>query len=96
MCYWPPGVPREETVEAFSAAFATLGYSPTADPSHESGVEKVALFANTAPTHAARQLPSGKWTSKLGQAEDIEHLLTGLTGVVYGRVVIVLGRPIPA
>src|SRR5437660_11343200 len=65
--YWPPGIPREETLEAFRQAFATLGYGACNDDRLEPGYEKVALFALMgAPKHAARQLPSGRWTSKLG------------------------------
>jgi hypothetical protein len=45
-------------------------------------------------THAARQLDNGKWTSKLGQLEDIEHeSLEALSGAVYGSVVQVLKKP---
>jgi hypothetical protein len=71
--YWPPGVPREETVDAFVAAFATLGFTASAGDAALPGVEKTALFVdlNGVPTHAARQLPSGRWTSKLGVLEDI-------------------------
>jgi hypothetical protein len=56
--YWPDGVPRARTLEAFHAALATLGYSVCTD---EPGVEKVALFADAhgLPTHAARQLANG-------------------------------------
>lgn len=44
--------------------------------------------------HAARQQPSGVWTSKLGQMEDIEHnMLEALRGDVYGRVGLILRRP---
>ena len=46
------------------------------------------------PTHAARQLPNGKWTSKLGRWEDIEHDLEGLTGEMYGSVQQILKRQI--
>jgi len=36
--------------------------------------EKVALYGSFLfYTHAARQLPDGRWTSKLGRLEDIEH-----------------------
>jgi hypothetical protein len=58
----------------------------------------VALFVATTgcPTHAARQLASGRWTSKLGKAEDIEHELRDLEGDVYSSVVLVLKRPLPA
>ena len=91
--YWPPGVPRRATVEDFTGAFRTLGYTPCADDRPEPGFEKVALFAKEGiPTHAARQLPNGSWTSKLGPAEDIEHVLEALVGDQYGEVVAVLRR----
>src|SRR5947209_13616660 len=75
--YWPAGVPREETLAAIEAAFAALGYTVCEHAEVEPGFDKVALFASAAgfPTHAARQLPSGRWTSKLGQLERIEHEL---------------------
>jgi hypothetical protein len=31
-------------------------------------------------------LPTGKWTSKLGALEDIEHELEGLIGDRYGKI----------
>lgn len=76
--YWPPTVPCEVTVDAFLAAFATLGYQQVQDGSLESKVQKVALYCVAAggkqtPTHAARQLANGKWTSKLGNFEDVRH-----------------------
>ena len=94
-CYWPPEVPREITLDAFCAAFLTLGYIRCADETHEPGFDRLALFADAhgVPTHAARQLPSGRWTSKLGQAEDIEHELRALEGEIYGAVVLFLKRP---
>ena len=46
------------------------------------------------PTHAARQLRSGRWTSKLGQAEDIEHELRALEGAIHGAVVLILKRQV--
>ncbi len=94
--YWPPGIPRERTKDAFVAVFALLGYVVCDDADHEAGVEKVALFADVdgRPTHAARQLSSGRWTSKLGKAEDIEHGLHDLEGTVYGTVTLVMKRPV--
>jgi hypothetical protein len=48
-------------------------------------------------THAARQLPSGKWTSKLGKGEDIEHDSPyDVGGGVYGEVMQVMKRAVPA
>jgi hypothetical protein len=92
--YWPPDVAREVTLAAFQAAFAGLGYLPCLSAVLEPEVEKVALFARPdgKPTHAARQLPSGRWTSKLGESEDVEHNLHDLEGAVYGRVVLVMAR----
>ena len=82
-----------ETIETFREAFATIGYVVCEDERHEPGHEKVALFAlGGVPTHAARQVASGRWVSKLGQSEDIEHSLHDLTGVVYGSVVLIMKR----
>jgi hypothetical protein len=93
--YWPAGVVREETLAAFVAAYATLGYVPCANEELEAGFEKMALFAQPAgaPTHAARQLPTGRWTSKLGLLEDIDHSLHDLAGERYGAVAQILIRP---
>lgn len=93
--YWPVGVPRLETLAAFRDAFATLGYVPCEQADLESGFEKIALYADVdgTPTHAARQLSNGRWTSKLGALEDIEHALEDLTGATYGSVVQVCKRP---
>jgi len=96
--YWPPGVPRALTIEAFVAAYLSLGFEPCGGPELESGFEKVAIFARgDMPTHAALQLRDGKWTSKLGPSVDIEHAaLDGVSGPTYGRPVQVLRRRRPA
>jgi hypothetical protein len=92
--YWPADVPRLETLDAFSGVFATLGYVTCDHEQRESGYEKIALFAlGDKPRHAARQLPSGRWTNKLGPMEDIEHALHDLSGQVYGSVVLLMKRP---
>jgi hypothetical protein len=97
--FWPDGVPREETLAAFTLAMATLDYAPVDNESRdkenpEPGFEKLALFvdARGVPTHAARQLRVGRWTSKLGAWEDIEHDLHALEGSIYGTVAIVFRR----
>ncbi len=96
--YWPLGVPHLETLEAFRDAFATLGYVICEQADLEPGFEKIALFvdADGIPTHAARQLRDGTWTSKLGMSEDIQHALEDLTGAAYGSVVQILKRVLPA
>jgi hypothetical protein len=95
---WPAGVPREATVEAFILAFATLRYSPCESGGLETGYEKVALYAlDGLPKHAARQLPDGRWTSKLGPGPVITHNTPrGVEGPVYGVVYCYLRRPILA
>lgn len=77
--YWPRWfrwfVKPEQTVECFIKSFRLLGYIPCSDSHLESGYEKIALYAHgTEPTHMARQLVDGNWTSKLGiLGEDITH-----------------------
>jgi hypothetical protein len=95
--YWPQGVPCEETLDAFIQLYRTFGYEPcdaSDNGSLEPGYEKIALFAiGTTPTHAAKQLPDGRWTSKLGLLEDIEHDdLACLNGPCYGSSVQFLRR----
>ncbi len=88
--YWPPGVPRELTLAAFIAAFRVLGYEECNDGSLEDNYQKIALYADDSgrPTHAARQLADGAWTSKLGTLEDIVHAtVDDVNGPVYGAPV---------
>lgn len=100
--YWPDGVPRELTLEAFIQAYQTIGYVPCDSVEFESGFQKIAIYTKPAgepdgvPTHVVRQLPNGRWTSKLGNLEDIEHELDGLRGFYYGAVAQILKRPIGA
>src|SRR5437588_7588441 len=58
--YWPAGVVRERTLDAFLLAFATVGYFPCADGSLEPGWQKIAVYGtDEGPTHASRQLANG-------------------------------------
>ena len=93
--YWPPGSRRDESVAAFIDAFSTLGYEVAASGDYEIDFEKVAIFASNegVPTHMARQLANGAWTSKLGSIEDIEHRhADGVSGAEYGGIVTFLRR----
>jgi len=81
--YWPAGIPRENTLSAFIDAYSTNGFEvcPTRDPHLEFSprgffVEKIAIYTiHDRPSHACRQLKSGRWTSKIGVREDVEHEL---------------------
>ena len=93
--YWPESAPRQYTLEAYAEAFRWLGFERSGDPTFEQGWEKVAIFADKdgKPTHAARELTNGKWTSKLGTLEDIMHPeLEHVSGEHYGKPVLILRR----
>jgi hypothetical protein len=95
--FWPPGVARVVTLEAFIAAYRTMRYRPCESPDFEEGFQRIALYASErgVPTHAARQLFNGHWTSKLGNFEDIEHkTLDCLNGDLYGRPAVFLRRQV--
>ena len=76
--------------------FGLLGYAECDSDAPEAGYEKVALYAKDGTwTHAARQLESGAWTSKLGIYEDIEHgSPQDLRGDLYGEVHCVMRKRI--
>lgn len=96
--YWPDDVPTWETVPNYERAFATEGFEVCDDGDLESGYEKIAIFASDdgTPLHAARQLPTGRWTSKLGRGIDIEHDLATLDGEEHmGKVVRFMKRRSP-
>jgi hypothetical protein len=99
--HWPRILPREalgkETLDNFVRAFKRLRYtlSRSKDFSLEKGFEKIVIYVKGQqnPTHAARQLPSGMWTSKIGDEEDIEHVSPSvLEGAEYGTVAVVMKR----
>ena len=89
---WPAD--RTHSVESLVAVFVSLGYEVCDSNSLEEGYDKVAIYAHSGLwKHAARQLPSGQWTSKLGPDEDIEHTtLEGLCGEPYGIVHCIMRR----
>lgn len=92
---WPEGVPMEHTLAAYKGAFEAIGYEACSSGDLEQGYGKVALFADSLgfPTHAARQLPDGRWTSKLGKLVDIIHTsVDDVGGGLYGEVVAFLRR----
>lgn len=92
--YWPPGVPRQVELQAFIDAYATLGYVQCPSGELEGGAEKIVIYLKDGlPTHAARQLENGAWTSKLGRQVDISHPFEGLNGNQYGVATCFMRRP---
>jgi hypothetical protein len=95
--YWPENIHRNENINAFIALFKSAGYVVCEHSSLEYGYQKIAIYARDGiPTHTARQLPDGKWTSKLGPNIDIEHdTLDSLNGPAYGKSAVFMKRPLP-
>jgi len=93
--YWPEDLTRTETLTSFREMFNSLGFEECDNEYHESGIQKVAIFAiQGKPTHAARQMKDGSWTSKIGGGPLIEHLLREIEGDAYGQIVMILKRAI--
>lgn len=97
--YWPDGVPREVTRPAFVQAFESIGYRVCSDPTPEPGFQKIAIYLDSDgdPSHAARQLENGNWTSKVGDHQDIEHInlecMNGVGEECYGTASLYMKRP---
>jgi hypothetical protein len=93
--YWPPGVARSYALAAFVAAYQTINYAVCADGALEPQREKIAIYTNVygGVEHIARQLPDGKWTSKIGDHEDIVHdSPASLGGSDYGEPTCFMAR----
>jgi hypothetical protein len=87
--YWPETVEMLPAVSAVEAVFRLLGYEPCDDGSLEAGIEKIVIYGDALgmALHAARQMRSGRWTSKMGDLADIEHdKPEEVEGGLYGRV----------
>lgn len=92
---WPPDLPQDDAMVSFVAFFERAGYQICDSPDCEEDFEKIAIFAkDNEPTHATRQLVSGKWASKMGyEGVDIEHdALENIEGPGYGRATIFLRK----
>lgn len=95
--FWPTEVSRDDYgIAVLENAFKALGFVECPEGTLEVGFEKVALYGSSFMyTHAARQLPDGNWTSKLGKAEDIRHdSPNDVAGGIYGEVVEFMKRSI--
>jgi hypothetical protein len=94
---WPGNAPRGLLgckVSSLVMVFESVGFILCKDGSLEQGVEKIAIYAiDEEWMHAARQLESGKWTSKMGADERIEHdTPEDLVGPWCGQIVTYMQR----
>jgi hypothetical protein len=73
--YWPSRLSRDSSIATLINVFATVGYALCYSGETEAGFEKIAIYSvdGMTWTHAARQLENGRWSSKLGRLQDIEH-----------------------
>ena len=91
--YWPAGVPFEDTLDAYSQAYASRGYEPCQSADIELGYEKIVIYElDGKPWHAARQLENGNWVSKMGSAVDIEHPEADSLEGPMGHVALIMRR----
>jgi hypothetical protein len=93
--FWPIDVVGMTDIEAFEEWFRHDGWEETGECDFEKGYEKIALYTlNSQPTHAARLIDNGVWTSKLGTDIDLSHSLTDLNGPAYGSPTRFFKKPI--
>jgi hypothetical protein len=85
---WPADIAYSDHISSFTKMLARHGYEPCTSSNIEVGHEKIALYTKDGfVKHAARQMDSGRWTSKLGYKDyDIaHHSLADLEGKCYGH-----------
>lgn len=92
--YWPEYASRTPFIASLVEVFTGLGYEICPDAGVEDGCEKVVLYRiGDRWTHAARQLPNGMWSSKMGPDEDISHATPeSLDAESYGSVRCIMRR----
>lgn len=73
--YWPAPEPTDEAdLDAYVELFSRVGFELCAAPLAEEGFLKIAIYAaDGAFHHVAKQLPSGRWSSKAGRLHDFRH-----------------------
>jgi hypothetical protein len=75
--FWPADVPEpqgDDDLACYMALFRSWGFEDADDPDLEEGYLKIAIFGTgEAFDHVAKQLPSGRWSSKGGTLFDFRH-----------------------
>ena len=95
--YWPDHASRTPAIASLIEVFIGLGYEQCDETGDETGFRIIALYADQRGhwTHAAVQLPTGGWSSKLGPDEDISHHTPeSLDRDAYGEVHCFMRRPL--
>jgi hypothetical protein len=91
---WPTDSTRKAQLVDFDTLYRSYGFYRARGISFKRrpGYEKILLYAirredgSIKPTHAARQMPDGSWSSKLGSLPLIRHLHPNdVSGPTYGQ-----------
>lgn len=97
--YWPISPsPDAIYIGALQRVFEEKGFEVVGEAVYEDGFDTVALYADAIGMwkHAARLLPDGTWTSKMGESYDIWHADEfSVSGPAYGEPVVYMRRPTP-
>lgn len=95
---WPLPSSYGLTIQSFIELFESIGYEICEDGHLEARYEKVAIYASGSdPRHAARQMENGRWRSKLGKFQDIEHATPEEVSCYdYGEVSVFMKRLRPS
>ena len=84
--------------ENYISYFRDLGFEITDKLDLEDNTLKIVIYIESNSNHfkhVARQLNTGKWTSKLGDWEDIQHdTPNDLVGQSYGDKLVIMSRKI--
>lgn len=96
---WPEALSKGILINNYLELYKLNGFEKVndLDISVEVGYVKIAIYGNTEQvfTHVCRQMEDGKWVSKLGSFQDVEHDdLEVLEGSHYGKVMVVMKKKI--
>jgi len=85
--HWPISYKGLTAMQAFQAWLTHDGWEGTLDATFDPKFKKIALYTLYGePTHAAKLIGDGTWSSKLGLFIDLSHTLADLVGPEYGSV----------
>jgi len=93
--FWPIEKPYEYSLDSYVRMFRALGFFECLDGQLEYEYEKIVLYADAQGdfTHVALQSGVGRWMSKLGDLEDVEHSTPDvLEGPAYGQPCLYMKR----
>ncbi len=92
--YWPSEATDADILEIVTQLYLDSGFDKCETGELEEGYTKIAIYVKEdRPTHAAFQIESGRWSSKLGSWEDIEHNTLGVVECEsYGKATIFLKK----